>query len=222
MPGTERAPGSNGKPSKDRSNRGVGFFSKSWWAGIGAIATIGGTIAAVIALMPSDQHATSRITYQPTTLTGQVSGDLHVTHKVTGYCDSESIAAPRQGAYRCVAGNGIYDPCFAGDHGGNLVVCPYPSPDTVTVMQLTRPLPVSPTSSSLSWPWLLTLADGEQCWQLSGATTDFAGMPLNYRCGNGNGNLYGTINKTDPVWTIFELRNGSSDMTQAAIAKAYF
>ena len=165
---------------------------------------------------------TQTIFYQPTTETGQVSGDLAVAHRVTGYCYSGSGAAPRQGAYRCVSGNGLYDPCFTGNSGDTQVVCPYPSPESVTVMRLTRPLPIFSTSSSVPYPWLLALAGGEQCEQLTGATTSFGGMPLNYYCGKGNGSLYGTINKTNPVWTIFELRNGSSDMTQVAIAKAYF
>jgi hypothetical protein len=120
-----------------------------------------------------------------------------------------------------VDANFIYDPCFGG---GNQVVCPYNSPDSVAVMQLTRPLPVFSASSSLPYPypWLLTLADGEQCWRQSGATIAYDGMPLNYFCSKGDDNLYGEVNNADPVWTIFEARKGSSDMTQAAIAKAYY
>ena len=62
MPGTQRAPGGTRKPSEDKTNRGVGkFLSKPWWAGISAIAgvlAVGGAIAAVIAILPSGQHAT--------------------------------------------------------------------------------------------------------------------------------------------------------------------
>jgi hypothetical protein len=62
MPRAQRAPGRNGRPSKDKTNHGIGkFLSNSSWLGIGAIAAvvaIGGAVAAVIAILPSDQHST--------------------------------------------------------------------------------------------------------------------------------------------------------------------
>jgi hypothetical protein len=88
--------------------------------------------------------------------------------------------------------------------------------------KLTQPLPVFSTAFSLDQPWLLILADGAQCLQVTGATIDLAGIRNSYYCGKSNDSLYGTVNKADPVWTIYDLRNGSSNMTQAAIAKAYY
>lgn len=58
MPSTKRAPG---KTSKNKARHSVGsFLSMPWWAGIGAIAgvlAISGAVAAVLAILPSDQHA---------------------------------------------------------------------------------------------------------------------------------------------------------------------
>ena len=165
---------------------------------------------------------TSSILFQPWTFAGKVSVDLHIASKVTGFCWAESIATPRQDAYRCMAGNFILDPCFAGPNGpDDQVVCTYPSPQSVTVMRLTKPLPFFSAPSSLSSPWLLILADGEHCYYETGGTTSPGGMRLNYECSR-NSNLYGNINKADHIWTIFQQRNGSSDMTQAQIAKAYY
>ena len=65
MPGTQRAPGTTRGPRKDKANHGIGqFLSKPWWLGIGAIAAviaIGGAVAAVLAILPTDQHATQGV-----------------------------------------------------------------------------------------------------------------------------------------------------------------
>lgn len=69
MSDTHRAPGRTRKSRKDKTNRGVGqFLSKPWWAGIGAIAAviaIGGAVAAVIAVLPSEQHPTQSTSVGP-------------------------------------------------------------------------------------------------------------------------------------------------------------
>ena len=88
-------------------------------------------------------------------------------------------------------------------------------------MRLTRPLPIFSAPSSLPTPWLLVLADNERCYYLTGGTLTPGGLRLNYGCAGGN-NLYGNINKAYRIWTIFQQRNGSSDMTQAQIAEAYY
>ena len=59
MASTQRVPG---KTSKNKARQSVGsFLSMPWWAGIGAIAgllAISGAVAAVLAILPSDQHVT--------------------------------------------------------------------------------------------------------------------------------------------------------------------
>jgi hypothetical protein len=61
VPSMQPAPGGARKPVKDKTSRSVGdFLSNGWWGGIAAIAgvlAVGGAVAAVIAILPSDQHA---------------------------------------------------------------------------------------------------------------------------------------------------------------------
>jgi len=167
---------------------------------------------------------TESILYQPWDFSGKVAGDLHIVSRVTGYCWEQSIAAPRLDAYRCMQGNYIHDPCFGDPNGpSNQVVCSYPSPESVTVMQLTKPLPGGPyaPTTSLANPWLVTLADGTPCVSFTGLPLSASGLWLHYTCSNGD-LLYGKINKTNQIWTIFNQHYGSSVMTLAQIAKAYY
>lgn len=48
------------------------------------------------------------------------------------------------------------------------------------------------------------------------------GLRLDYECGHSSNNLYGNIDRASRIWTIFQERNGSVDMTQARIAEAYY
>jgi hypothetical protein len=166
---------------------------------------------------------TSRIVFQPWTLANKISSDIHVASRVTGYCWTESIAAPRLDAYRCLEPerNIILDPCF-GDPFGSAkeVVCAYPTPESVTIIQLTRQLPVFSASHFVRNAWLIVLADGEDCSFATGGTANPVGLRLNYDCGNRL--LYGNINRTNRIWTILEQHNGSSDMIPVPIATAYY
>jgi hypothetical protein len=69
MSGTQPASGKTLKTGNEKSRHGIGkFLSMPWWAGIGAIAaviTIGGAVAAVIAILPSEQHVTQNTSSGP-------------------------------------------------------------------------------------------------------------------------------------------------------------
>lgn len=208
---------------------------KSILGALGAILTaVVATIVSAIVMgwftgRPATAVPTSSIFFQPWTLTGRVSGDLHIASEVTGYCWMESVAARRLDAYRCMdRQHTILDPCFGigsssqvvGGNSLSRVVCAYPSPESVTVMKISKPLPVFSAPASLSNPWLLILADGERCYFDTGGTSNPGGLRLNYACRNGD--LYGSINKTDGAWTIFQQHANSADMTQVRIVKAYY
>jgi hypothetical protein len=178
---------------------------------------------------PTTTNPTLSLVFQPW-IAGKVASDLHVAFTGSGSCPEPSFAADRKGAYRCVARirangpSGILDPCFGGYYGSadNEVICAYPSPESVTVVRLSQPLPVVSAPSSLVSPWLLVLVDGEDCWEITGATIQVEGMSETYQCDGGNNGLFGSVNRAGRTWTILQQRNGSSDMTQAMIAKAYF
>jgi hypothetical protein len=167
---------------------------------------------------------TASAVFDPWTFAGKLSSDLHIASKVTGVCWEESIAAPRLDAYRCAEHNLILDPCFGSANGipGNEVVCAYPSPESVTVMQVTKPLPTFSAPSSLLHPWLIVLANDELCYFAAGATTNPAGLRLNYGCNRNGDVLYGNVNERNSIWTVFEQNNRSATMTQVPIVKAYY
>lgn len=91
-----------------------------------------------------------------------------------GSCWTGSLAAPREGAFRCASGNIIYDPCFLTEHG--TVACPQgdPSENRGVLLNLTDPLPqvpdawTNPPDPSNPSPWFVRLASGGDCGVLTG------------------------------------------------------
>lgn len=196
------------------------------------VATVVGAIAAVLAawatgvLSGGDVTTTQQIYYEPWDVTGSVglSSDVHVYSRVSGHCWELSFATDRPDAYRCVDGNMILDPCISNPYEGILstqVVCPSPSLQFVTLITLTKPLPKgSVESNAPRYPWLIVLTDGERCMAFTGASLITAGMRENYLClGAG---LWGNVDRSGQLWTIFSLQKDSSDVIQATIAQAYF
>jgi len=75
-----------------------------------------------------------------------------------GNCWTSSLAVWREDAWRCIAGNAIYDPCFSTDES---VICGANpnAPTTSFLLLLTEPLPApevpqdtTGTPGRLSWP----------------------------------------------------------------------
>ncbi len=85
-----------------------------------------------------------------------------------GYCWTSSIALPRAGAWRCMIGNAIQDPCFTTPDVSDAVICganPATS-DAGFLMRLTKPLPAAdaappPALYALPSPWIVELAIGQ-------------------------------------------------------------
>lgn len=219
--------GRSGDSSKARAAK----LSRKGLAWIGVIATtVVGGVATTVAtgLLPLGQSAksspspTSRVIYEPWTLSGALSRNIRIVSTRSGSCWRESLAAPRLNAYRCIVKNLIFDPCFGNPFGStSRVVCAYPSASSVTVIRLTKQLPFFAAPAPLSYPWLLVLANGESCYFETGGTADAAGLRLNYGCPN-NAYLYGPIDHSGRTWTIFEQRDGRPGLTEVHISKAYF
>jgi hypothetical protein len=101
-----------------------------------------------------------------------------------GYCWTESIAAQRKGAWRCMLGNSIYDPCFSTTDL-NKVVC---DADPIThtagfVLQLTKPLPKTTVDSiPANSVWMLQLADGSVCKPYTGTLPAVNNTPVRFYC----------------------------------------
>ncbi len=103
----------------------------------------------------------------------------------SGECWTDSIAVARAGAWRCMVGNEIYDPCFSNQHLSGVVICDA-NPATGRrgfLLKLSKPLP-QPSSERIAHPrpWLLKLADGSICEIQTGTTAFVAGLVVPYDC----------------------------------------
>ncbi|MDR3566892.1 MAG: hypothetical protein P4L43_02575 [Syntrophobacteraceae bacterium] len=129
---------------------------------------------------------------------------------LSGYCWTGSIAVDRPDAWRCMAGNGIFDPCFTGKDKGFVVCDPDPAKsDPGMRMKLTRPLPVPDAQTApaaKAGAWLVELADGSTCRKRTGAGWEIQGLIVNYYCEGGKKgveiDLVGDLDTSGPLWTV--------------------
>ena len=99
-------------------------------------------------------------------------------------CEPGSEAIGR--AYRCFAGNFLYDPCWAERGGTPAVLClAFPWSVTDIRLDLSAPLsaiPVAAGPAAPAEPWGLELAGGQRCVLLQGAHSVFDGRVIDYYC----------------------------------------
>jgi hypothetical protein len=126
---------------------------------------------------------------------------------VSGECFAPSQLIVREDAWRCMAENKVYDPCFVKWVGKKTeAVCPQ-SPwmsDSVQI-EVTAPLNNEHHKSldmSQNFPWAVELANGEHC-QAVESKEEFDSMPIRYRCSNQNV-LIGYLQRCKPVWSMLE------------------
>ena len=102
-----------------------------------------------------------------------------------GSCWTESIAAPRAGAWRCSVGNAISDPCFTVAGNRQQLVCgadPALKTDGFP-LKLTQPLPKSsPARDRKAEPWIFQLSDGSICEAMTGTLSPVNGEPARWTC----------------------------------------
>lgn len=123
-----------------------------------------------------------------------------------GKCWTVSIAAPRAGAWRCMLGNQIADPCFAPAAGTGVVVCgadPATGDPGFTV-HLTEPIPGDvATPSAAAAPWLLRLANGQICRPFTGTVPVVDGREARWACADPSSGAHpGLVTTIDrgPTW----------------------
>jgi hypothetical protein len=149
-----------------------------------------------------------------------------------GSCWTSSIALPRAGAWRCMIGNGIEDPCFTTLDLSNALICGAnpATTDPGFLLKLTKPLPAPdkftpPTPS----PWIVELAIGQgqvpgpyampppktYCSRMTGTMAVVDGQPVPFSCweahvesqpklGDTQIGLLGDF-KPGRVWTVTEV-----------------
>jgi hypothetical protein len=141
---------------------------------------------------------------------GVLRGDLVVSAKVKGSCWIHSLESERPDAWRCMAGNDIYDPCFSGSSDVKKVACAEdPFSKRLTLITLTKALPTSGQEMKLAGelaglrlrgePWGIRLVNGDTCEFMTGATDVVHGMRLNYACGR-TGWIIGDPDRSSATW----------------------
>jgi hypothetical protein len=101
-----------------------------------------------------------------------------------GSCWTESIAAPRPGAWRCSVGNAISDPCFAVAGNPEQLVCgadPALRADGF-ILKLTKPLPKAAHHDRKAEPWIFQLSDGSICEAMTGTLSPVNDEPGRWTC----------------------------------------
>jgi len=145
----------------------------------------------------------------PTEIVQYVPPDVPKNDR-SGSCWTNSIAAPRGDAWRCMAGNEIFDPCFAS---GPAVVCdanPAMGKQGFRLV-LEKPLPSPPAavSGDSNTGWLIQLADGTICNRATGARGMVDGQMTTYYCTSKN--------PDDSSAVLGELRAGTVWTAEVAV-----
>jgi len=149
--------------------------------------------------------ATEVIVFQPP----RPSGADH-----EGRCWTESIAVSRPGAWRCMEGNSINDPCFELRGNSGEVVCDANPADGSAgfVMKLTEPLPKpegqpgQPTAQPS--PWMLELVDGTICQAATGTMAAIADDVVRYPCASPEKAVVGAHESAIEVGVLDNLKPG--------------
>jgi hypothetical protein len=140
--------------------------------------------AAVSSASGSPQQSPQVDTFSPYAATGTLA--VPVADQTPGTCWTGSIAVPIATAYRCIAGNQIYDPCFAPPgaatvHSVACIADPWSKAHVVTV---TGKLPKTTSAPDLRPFWALQLANGAHCVAVTGTVAHIDGVDLDYACGS--------------------------------------
>ena len=149
--------------------------------------------------------------------------DLSVTARLVGTCWSGSAsAAGRLDAWRCMAGNRVFDPCFRAPGGLRVACVSSPFSHSVTLLSLDSPLARENGEASIRrQPWALRLANGAKCTFLTGASSSEGGMRANYGCTKGT--VFGDIDHSGSTWQVYYATSqDDSNLLQVDVVEAVF
>lgn len=174
---------------------------------------------AVLASAAPSPAATTLERWSPFTDSGALRSNLRVTPAFGGECWTGSFVV--HDAFRCMARNFIYDPCWPDLADPDRVVC-VRSPWDRNVIRMRVSGDMSDEYSAKPGSvWALRLESGARCTWAFGATTAVAGRRLNYSC-TGGGYLFGSPDRRRNTWRIrFARTPEGAGMRKAAIRRAY-
>jgi hypothetical protein len=175
--------------------------------------------AALVATASAASH-TKAVIYHAFTASGTPA--IHVSKTVNGDCNGGANETNRNDAWRCFAGNFVYDPCFSSAKAAGIVLCPRrPWGSSGVEIKLSQSLSGGHTKkpSTEGLPWAMQTTSGLKCvFQGMGpfvSTTVFA----DYACQGGTW-LWNKPNRGSQPWTI---KAGTKTPAQTVqVKKAWF
>jgi hypothetical protein len=144
---------------------------------------------------------TQQVHVSPVTAAGAPLAGYRVTSRAAhAQCSSGSEAIGQ--AYRCFAGNAVYDPCWGEKAASPTVLCVAdPWLHTAAELQVSSPLGSIPAEGGgPGEPWGVQLAGGQRCVLAQGAHSVFDGKVVSYYCTPGLSLLRG-LDRGSVTWT---------------------
>jgi len=181
-----------------------------------------------LAIPASAATQTTVVIFNPWSSSGLRHGFM-VSGNVKGSCGMHSLASERPDAWRCIAGDDMYDPCFVRSSDERTLACAEsPFSKRVTLMTVTKALADKLKLTGEIWglrlrgaPWGLHLVSGDTCVFAQGATDAVAGERLNYACRK-TGWIIGVPVRSAPIWTARTADWPNKHVTKVSIAMAVF
>lgn len=156
-----------------------------------------------------------------------IDGELKIVEKRPGLCFEQSQRIKREDAWRCQAGNALYDPCFINVYASQkqafCVMNPW-QPKTIE-LSLKQDLDLKEQTYldvSKAYPWGIELAKGQKCLALDeDGRRFFDNLPIRYQC-NDKSVLIGSMQRCKKPWSMLQVAQGKKQAKTALIKKAWF
>lgn len=171
---------------------------------------------------PHAIRSTQQVLVQPFGATGHISTPYTVVGRGVASCWTNSNVSGRADAWRCMAHNLIYDPCFQAPNHHFRVACPVGtlSPYQVKVFRTSQSLPFQQASTPTP-AWAFQVVNGPYCIRASGAIYDWHGHGQTYVCNRKNLSGWDFPRKTSEPWTILMGRGDHPKFRRRKLRVAY-
>jgi hypothetical protein len=154
----------------------------------------------VASTMARHRAATATVHVRPTDKNGHRLARYRVSER---HDNAECLGGSEAvvGAFRCFAGNVVYDPCWMQHSASVAVLCPL-SPWSHKVVRLRiSQLDSYPEDRNGNFPWGIRLANGYHCVAAQGTHDRFHGRVVDYVCSHRVA-LLRPINRRHKSWTV--------------------